>query len=55
MTITGEEIKVKCSNIYGEMLSDEENKYIENDIFILKEVFEGVHGNNNKRRNNTKS
>lgn len=51
----GKEIKVELSSIYGEMLSDEENNYIENDTFILKEVGDVLHGYNNKRRNNTKS
>lgn len=47
--MTGKEIKVELSSIYGEMLSNEENSYIENDTLILKEAFEALYGNNNKR------
>ena len=47
--MTGKEIKVELSSIYGEMLSDEENNYIEKDFIILKEVGDVLHGNNNKR------
>lgn len=47
--MTGKEIKVELSSIYGEMLSNEENNYIENDTLILKEAFEVLYGNNNKR------
>lgn len=47
--MTGKEIKVELSSIYGEMLSDEENNYIENDTLILKEVGDILYGNNNKR------
>ena len=54
MAITGKEIKVELSSIYGEMLSNEENNYIENDTLILKEAFEALHGKINKRRNSQK-
>ena len=46
---TGKGIKVELSSIYGETLTDEENNYIENDNFIVKEVFEAMHGKTNKR------
>lgn len=52
--MTGKEIKVELSSIYGEMLSDEENNYIENDTFILKEVGDVLHGKINKRRSSQK-
>ena len=49
MSITEKEIKEEFSSIYGEMLSDEENKYIEKDFISIKELFETRYGNNNKR------
>lgn len=55
MEIKEKEIKVELSSIYGkmlsdkEMLSDEENKYIEKDFISIKELIETKYGNNNKR------
>lgn len=53
MTIIEKEtkdIKEKFNSIHEEMMSDEENKYIEKDFISVKELFEERHGKINKRR-----
>lgn len=60
MEITEKEIKEKLNSLYGkmlsdkEMLSDEENKYIEKDFINIKELFETRYGKINKRRSSQK-
>lgn len=52
MTIIEEDeeiLKQKLNSLYGVMMSDEENKYIEKDYISIKELFETRYGNNNKR------
>lgn len=55
MEIKEKEIKEKLNSLHEEMLSDkemlsdEENKYIEKDFISIKELFETKYGNNNKR------
>lgn len=53
--MTGKEIKVELSSIFGEMLSDEENKYIEKDFISIEELIETRYGKINKRRSSQKS
>lgn len=55
MAITEKEIlKEKLNSLYGEMLSDEENKYIEKDFISIEELIETRYGKINKRRSSQK-
>lgn len=60
MEIIEKEIKEKLNSLHEEMLSDkemlsdEENKYIEKDFISIKELFETRYGKINKRRSSQK-
>lgn len=60
MEIKEKEIKEKLNSLHEEMLSDkemlsdEENKYIEKDFISIKELIETKYGKINKRRSSQK-